>query len=838
MLSLLVDLGVKQYIREIVKFHEIKLISEIGNHIERTIFSALAHTKTLANNPVLISDESLMEDKLYEMQKIQDFYQLFEGISLLNTKGVVLASTSYDYSGMWEQKEWFVKAKSGQASVSPPHVALSPFRLVLVACAPIFDKQGKVKAVISGQLNVNIIKDLIGNLQMNKQSEGIFLIDREGNLIVHWDEKKLLFKLEPEILKNQLLIGNTGIFEFKDENNIEKVCIFAPLKGYKDYFSQGWIIGYLQNSSSIFAFLAKVKRDIFFAALLGIFLILGSSSVLTSAIVKPVKKLSQASEKISNGIWDVSAPAAGKDEIADLGRMFNHMKEQLKTAQDTSIAQKEQLAVTLRSIGDAVITIDMSGRIILMNEAAENLCAISQKQYEGKIFEEVFQLLDEQTRVVQADFIKKGFNNELLKGQNFVLIANARELKVMHSMALIRDRNEHIVGAVIVLKDVTEEEKLRVELVKVQKLETIGILAGGLAHDFNNILTSIVGSLSIAKLRINPDKDKDLSELINEAEKASFEAKQLTRQLLVFSKGGAPVKQVFKLNDMLEKSVNFVLRGSSCRSIVNIPEDLWLVEIDVGQIKQVVNNLVINAVQAMPKGGCIYVGAKNFVFDKKTIHPLKEGIYVVISIRDEGIGIAPENIEKIFDPFFTTKSDGNGLGLASAYSIIKKHGGYISVNSTLGQGTVFEVYLPAVINKRLPGDEKEGNIIMGRGRILIMDDEEAIRKILSFLLKEVGYEFEFAENGDQAIKLFEDAHTQNNKFDAVILDLTIKGGMGGKDVIKKLLEKDPNVKAIVSSGYANDPIMANYKEYGFSGVLEKPFRLDDLTKTLNDVIAK
>ncbi|MBU1086534.1 MAG: response regulator [Candidatus Omnitrophica bacterium] len=835
-LSLLIYFGVKQNIRQIVEKKQIELITEIGRNVERTVFTAFTQTKALANNPIIISNNSSIKEKLFEMEKIQSFYGLFEDITLLDPEGTILASTSYDFRGIWKLKEWFKEALSGHSSVSPVHAVLAPFRLVVVFCVPIFDDLGKVKAVMAGQLHIDTIKDLIGKFQVDKQGDGIFILDKEGNYIVHSEQEKLLYKLEPKSLRDRILKDNASLFEFNDSSNIRKVCVFSQLQGYKDYKGQNWTICFMESTSKTFAIMATVRRNIIFAALLGIVLIIGSSAILTNAIVRPIKNLSAVSDKIARGVWDVFASESGKDEIADLGRAFNNMKDELKCFQDVIIAQSEQLAVTLRSISDAVITTDISGIIILLNETAEKLCGIKQNEARGRKFGDLIGLIDRQSNQLCDDFITRALKQEFLKGQTFWL-KGRDEMSIMPSISPMFDKNNNVIGTVVMLKDVTEEEKLRLEVAKVQKLETVGIIAGGIAHDFNNILTAIVGNLSIAKLKVDADKDKELFDLLDEADKASFEARQITKQMLVFSKGGAPVKQVFKINDMLQKVVEFTLRATNCKAAYSIPDDLWLVEIDTGQIRQVINNLVINAAQAMSEGGMIYVSAKNLLLEKKILEILKEGLYVVISIRDEGSGISLENLQKIFDPFFTTKLTGNGLGLASVFSIIKKHNGYILVDSTLGKGTTFDVYLPAVINKnRL--EQAGGGIVMGKGRILVMDDEEQVRNIFGLLLKAVGYEVEFAEDGEQAVKMYTDNMNQGTKFDAVILDLTIKGGKGGKEVIKELLKIDSSVKAIVSSGYANDTIMANFPDYGFQAVVEKPFRIEDLTRILGEVLSK
>jgi len=379
-----------------------------------------------------------------------------------------------------------------------------------------------------------------------------------------------------------------------------------------------------------------------------------------------------------------------------------------------------------------------------------------------------------------------------------------------------------------------EEDKKRLEtqLQHSQKMESIGTLAGGIAHDFNNILTTIIGNVSLAKIQVTPEDE--IFDLLNEAEMASARAKKLTKQLLTFAKGGAPVKETASIKNILKESPLFVLRGSKSSCEISIAEDLWPAEVDAGQISQVINNIVINADQAMPEGGTIQVAAENLLIEDRHGFPVKTGRYIRISIRDQGVGIAEKHLLNIFDPYFTTKHAGSGLGLATTYSIIKRHNGHITVESQWGHGTTFHIYLPAS-DKAIPEKEKF-KVIKGQGKILVMDDEASLRKIAGRILEKLGYEAEFAKDGAEAIRMYKEAQASEKPYYAVILDLTIPGGMGGKDAVNKLLEIDPEVKAIVSSGYSEDPVLANFQEYGFKGMMPKPFTSRSLSKVLHEVI--
>jgi signal transduction histidine kinase/ActR/RegA family two-component response regulator len=377
-------------------------------------------------------------------------------------------------------------------------------------------------------------------------------------------------------------------------------------------------------------------------------------------------------------------------------------------------------------------------------------------------------------------------------------------------------------------------KKMEEEVLRTQKLESMGLLAGGIAHDFNNLLTVIIGNISLAKT-LAPDRET-IQMVLKDAESASLRAKDLTQQLLTFSKGGAPLKKPASIAGLIKESVRFALSGSNVTHELEIPDDLWSVEVDEGQLNQVIHNLIINAEQAMPDGGAIKVKCENIQISG--VHPVikKEGKYIKITIRDAGMGIPKEYITKIFDPYFTTKQKGRGLGLAGVYSIIRNHDGHITVESEIGTGTRFDIYLPASGLPVTASEEKSEGITRGKGRILLMDDEEMVRIIAGRMLEHAGYDVEFAKDGHEAIYMYKKARSVQKPFDAIIIDLTIPGGMGGKETIKTLMEIDPDIKAVVSSGYSNDSILANYKEYGFRGAVSKPYLVRELIGVLHSVL--
>lgn len=386
-----------------------------------------------------------------------------------------------------------------------------------------------------------------------------------------------------------------------------------------------------------------------------------------------------------------------------------------------------------------------------------------------------------------------------------------------------------------VVRDITERKKIEEKLLTAQKLESVGILAGGIAHDFNNLLTAIIGNVSMAKLFLKPEVGEAYTRLV-ETEKASMRAKDLTQQLLTFSKGGTPVTQTSSIVGIITDSANFLLSGSNIRGTFDFEDGVWPVEVDVGQISQVIQNLVKNAEEVMPQGGQIRIAVRNIHVDHGRNLPIPDGRYVEISVEDEGGGIPKEHLGQIFDPYFTTKQKGSGLGLATAYSIIKKHGGLITADSTFGKGMIFTLFLPAS-DKEIRSDVgPDESLKFGSGRILVMDDEVEVRNVVQEMVSHLQYDIVLSRDGSEAIDLYRMAITDNEPFDVVILDLTVPGGLGGKETLEQLLKVNPDVKVIVASGYATDPIMAECEKYGFCGVIRKPFKIHELSDILFEAI--
>lgn len=487
---------------------------------------------------------------------------------------------------------------------------------------------------------------------------------------------------------------------------------------------------------------------------------------------------------------------------------------------------RELLKVTLNSLDEGVVTTDPENQIVVFNKAASILTGYSPQEAIGKPLTKIFYFLNDLTSEpvdVMADYPIH---------QLILVTRDLREVTVMLNRSSIRNAKGQTIGTVFVIEDITEKQKIDQEMLKTAKLESLAILAGGVAHDFNNVLAGILANLQLAatKLKRHEDISKNLEATAGITRKAS----ELTKQLLTFAKGGNLVRKSTSIIDLIQDTVHFILSGSKVKAEFYLPQDLWIVDIDEGQITQVINNITINAKQAMPIGGILQIFGENVTLDGTDQHI--PGKYVKLTLKDHGIGIPEGIIDKIFDPFFTTKKTGNGLGLSTSYSIIKKHNGYLEVESIAGVGTTFYIFLPASIEPLEVKKEKSEIVISDGIKILLMDDEESIRNVSGEMLTYFGYQVSLARNGQEAIKLYKEAKENGEAFDVVIMDLTIPGGLGGIETMAVLRQMDPDIKAIITSGYANDQVMSDYRKYGFSGVAIKPYKVNELNEVLVKVI--
>ena len=538
--------------------------------------------------------------------------------------------------------------------------------------------------------------------------------------------------------------------------------------------------------------------------------------------------------------------ASGIDFFAPDGRLLRALGFQadihaLKMAEEALEHEKEFLGVTLDSISDGVITTDAEGHVTYLNAAAETICGLPLDDAAGLPIEEYYRRAGAQVRR-QADNPVRAV---LASGMRAAphdpahLVPSDRPARVITDQAApIVDPAGGMMGAVLVFHDITDRHRAAEELQKAGRIESLGVLAGGIAHDFNNLLTAILGNLSVA--RTDNALPARTADALGRAEKSCWRARDLTNQLLTFAQGGEPVRKTLSLGPIIERAARGAAANSPAQLSFHFEEGLPTVEADEGQIVQVFHNMALNAVQAMPGGGSLQVSA-GMVVSPQGLAAVEDaarpaGAYVEIILRDSGTGIAPEHLPKIFDPFFSTRSNGTGLGLAIAYSVVRKHDGVIRVESHVGAGTTFTVYLPVSPQAAPPLPRLPEPPAKTGERVLFMDDDPDIRDLAGAILKLMGYEPTLTVEGGETLAAYQSARTAGQPYAAVILDLTIPGGMGGRETIRRLREIDANVRAIVSSGYSNDAVIADFRAHGFMAMVAKPYRMEDLAKALNEAI--
>lgn len=475
---------------------------------------------------------------------------------------------------------------------------------------------------------------------------------------------------------------------------------------------------------------------------------------------------------------------------------------------------------------DAFFAVDQDWKFTYLNAQAENLFGWRRDDLKGKQLWTEFphlkgSVFEENYKRVMIDKVHVQFEMSDTAGKTWY------EMHAYPSGG----------GVSVFFRDVTERKRVEEERLTTSKLESLGTLAGGIAHDLNNILTVISGNIGLAQVEVPGDPSNALN-FLTKAGRAAQHAAHLSRQLLTFSKGGAPLKRMAAISELLCQSAEFSLYGSNLRVALDIPADLWKAEVDSAQVKQVINALMMNAREAMPQGGIVRVSARNVEIEPEPGSLLPPGCYVKVAIEDHGGGIDDELVTRIFDPYFTTRPNGSGLGLSISYSIIKKHGGLLHLEDSSSDGSTFSFYLPAVVAKEnvetrslQPGNNPE----FLHQRILVMDDEDAVRELTSELLGTLGFDVTAVSDGVEAVTTYERALEKGENFQAVILDATIRGGMGGVATIERLRQVDPGVTAIVCSGYSDEAALSEFLAYGFRGALPKPFTRHELADVLQQV---
>ena len=540
----------------------------------------------------------------------------------------------------------------------------------------------------------------------------------------------------------------------------------------------------------------------------------------------------------------VRAMKAGADDFilkTNTARLLPAIERELRAARirrktQTSLRLSENLLANILENSPAMISIkDCRSRYQMVNKRFEKIFGISSKEILGKTLRGVFPLKtvsksdDFEQAVLSGGKPVEFEQNVKTKGGYRVLLSNKF---LLHSEKWEERRICTI--SFDITKRKKQDQKIEAERAKVAKLESVGILAGGIAHDFNNLLTTILGSTSLIRSSMTIN-DPYCSE-IRLIESATLNARKLTQQLMTFAKGGSPVKETASIPDVVREAADFALRGSNVRVRFSIPSSAWAAEIDRGQIAEVIQNLILNGDQAMPDGGTIHISVENVVLPNGTPSHLPPGKYSAISVKDQGIGIPEKFLEKIFDPYFTSKEKGHGLGLAVCHSIIRDHGGTITVDSRIGKGAQFRILLPASDSVAAAAAPAPKTLFLGKGTVLLMDDEQAIGYIASRMLNRLGFQVEHAKHGAEALASYKSAKDAGRPFTTVIMDLTVPGEMGGKQLMEQLLAYDSKTRGIASSGYSSDPVMSDPQRFGFSGILTKPYTIEDMAETLERVL--
>ncbi len=519
-----------------------------------------------------------------------------------------------------------------------------------------------------------------------------------------------------------------------------------------------------------------------------------------------------------------------QERTRELAQKNEELQGEITEHQKTEIALRESELTSralLNAPTESALLVALDGTIITLNETAAQRLEKEPADLKGMNVRDVFPESNLNTKMTHG--------MKVLETGKPVRYEDYRAGMCFDTTIYpVFDATGKIYRWAVYARDITRQKKMEDELLKTQKLESIGVLAGGIAHDFNNILTGVLGYINIA--RIQSKSNETVKVLLDKAERAALQTKDLTQQLLTFARGGAPVIKTTVINKLLRESADFAARGSGIQCRFRILSDLHPVDIDEGQIKQVINNLIINAVQAMPEGGSVVIRAENCVVDSPAAHWMQPGKYVQVSVTDSGSGIPPENLTKVFDPYFTTKPSGTGLGLAVSYSIINNHSGNITAVSEPGKGTTVTFLIPASENEYSPDPFGEEQLFQGSGKILIMDDEYIVRDVFQQMLIELGFEVVMSADGSEAVAAFRNARESKKPFDLVFLDLTVPGTMGGVNAIQKMRDLDPTIKAIVTSGYSNDDILANYSDHGFNDYIIKPFKISELSQVLRRVM--
>lgn len=752
----------------------------------------------------------------------------FGGLSVIDTPTGRRKSAGAFPPGLFEKSTPGLLQSQGKPFASTE--VLPGGKGILLIGQPVYGWGGEArgKAMILGVASMTMIEDLYKNTSMLGQTGESFLSDSNGLALTalrYSSHKERGHPIDAAAMQDCLL-GNSKDFVITEDYVGEPTAMsYRPVKGY------GGCIMVHMRASEVMA-PVKAVRNMVAAIVLTITLAVTLISLL---VVKKLVRMDKVRTRLEDDLADHlnRMEATVEERTCALNGEINSRMEAERQLRENKAFLEDIVHNVHEAIWAVNVTADGGLRFMWSNANGEKMLGARHMGAPGRSLLEVFGPdLGEKLTRYYSQCVEKGVVHY---EETFDTDSGPRVF--LMTLVPVKDNTGRVRQMISSAMDITERKQLENEMVKAQKLESLGVLAGGIAHDFNNLLAAI--RLNISMLKLDPLLGPESLEMLKTVDTSTGMAANLTNQLLTFAKGGKPVKEVISVSDFLNDVADFSLRGTKTACSLSLAEGLLNIEADRGQLSQVFNNILINAGQAMPEGGVVTLSAGNVEAPgAEAGQPLKPGKYVKITIEDTGAGISEEYLPRIFDPYFTTKKSGSGLGLASSYSIIKKHGGRISVSSIVGVGTRFEIFLPGLVKSPQVEAEEPAAPVTSAARVLIMDDDDLVRKSICRVLEALGYEPVEASDGMEAALEYKKAMENGKPFDAVILDLTVRAGMGGEEAAARILKLDPSAKLFVSSGYSNTPVIANYKNYGFTGFLQKPYDAPELDRKLRAVIAE
>ena len=743
----------------------------------------------------------------------------------------ILASSTMSHTNRRLSSTPFLEAAGSRRFRSTVYREASTGSLILTLGTSV-ESDGRVLALLGVRADLSRLSSLVGSRTG---------LDFDGEVRFEDRQEFSLSPKGPAEHRREVLAGYTVTENYP---NYEGVIVLGAVK----YLDEPGLV--LFAESPRFSALAPARRvagTVMAAGLLLAALMTLGMYYASRRIARPILAVTEAAEAVAHGDLTRKAPVMGRDQIGRLAMTFNWMTDQIQTlyadmrekvtqiqeAKDAIARKERHFRALIENASDLIAVMDSEGRLTYVSPSVSRILGFSPGEVEGSSAFDWFHAED-------AKRLREAFPR-LMSPERVIRPAEYRvrhkdggyRVLEMYGTNLLEDPVVH--GLIVNARDMTERRKYLEELGRMEKLESIGVMAGGIAHDFNNMLTGILGNVSLARLQA--PRDALLAQRLGEAEKAILAARDLTQQLLTFASGGAPLTESASMDALLKESVGFALSGGKVRAQYDLPRNLWPVEVDPGQIRQVIHNVVINAVQAQGGVGAVRIEAENKDVPEDSGLPLTPGRYVVVRISDEGHGIEEKDISRIFDPYFTTKKNGSGLGLAITHQVVARHNGHVSVSSRPGLGATFSIYLPASEDLPVETPQSPAMTLSGRGRrVLVMDDEEAVLDVTAAMLQYLGFSVDKSRDGREAVAMYQTALASGEPYSAVIMDLTVAGGMGGREAMEEIHVIDPKAVGVVSSGYCQDPIMAEYGRHGFSGFIAKPYTPEKLHQVLSKVL--